>query len=186
MKLTLNLASRRYMNRRALNYGFYAALSLLLLFCLWSGYGLMAEKRLLQKNQQQIVKLSRQLEELRGGPVKPLNAAERKELETKFAAAGKILAQDAFRWSRLLDRMETLLPAGVSLDSFQPNFDKDSLEISGRARTLKEMRQFLDRLMKKSDFGKVFLKSHSRIKVKDFAATERAAIRFSISMQGVF
>lgn len=186
MKFTLNLASRRYVNRRALNHGFLTALVLLFLFCAWSGYNLLGENDVLQTNLLKAAEYRTQLDKLRGGPVKPLTADERSRLEAEFKAANRLLDQDAFRWTRLLDRMEGLVPQGVSLVSFRPDFDKDSLALGGNARSLTEMRQFLDRLMKKGNFEEVLLQNHSRIKVTDYAGEEREAISFSISLQGVF
>ncbi len=186
MKLTLNLASRRYVNRRALNHGFIAAAALLVLFCLWSLVGLIEQHELLKQNRQQVAEIEQQLRVLRGGPVKPLSEEERSRIEAQFLIAQRLLEQDAFRWTKLLDRMEALLPAGVSINSFRPDFGKDSLALDGQARSLKEMRQFLDRLLKKGGFQQVYLNSHSRTKVRDYADNEREAVTFSVQLQGVF
>jgi Tfp pilus assembly protein PilN len=45
--------------------------------------------------------------------------------QTEFANAQ--LAERAFSWSELLDRLERVLPANVRLQSISPTFDKDGL-----------------------------------------------------------
>lgn len=186
MKFNLNLASRHYMNKRAVNQGFLAVVCLLLIFCGWTLNNLAAEYRSLQLERQHQAEVDRQLQNLRGEPKKPLSAKERAALENEFDVVEKLLARDAFRWTSVLDRMEKLLPAGVSLSGFNPDYEKGSLALAGRARNLKQMRVFLGRLLKNTDFKEVYLNSHSRIKVKDYADQEREAIAFSIELEGVF
>lgn len=186
MKFNLNLASRRYVNKRALNYGFLIVFAVLFLFVAWKMNVLLTGNRSLQLNQQQLVETQRQLQKLRGGPHKILTSKEREKLKSEYVVAAGLLSQDAFRWTRLLDRMEKLLPEGVSLSGFTPDYKKKSLTLNGRATNLKKMRIFLDRLLKKGDFKEVFLKSHSRTKVRDHAGTERSAISFSLQLEGVF
>ncbi len=186
MKFNLNLASRRYANKRALNHGFLAALCLLLLFSGWSIVDLMQENARLRQNEEAVSEASQQLRVLRGGPKKPLSPAERAELEKEHAVIKDLLDQDAFRWTALLDRMERLLPVGVSLSGFNPDFKKKSLSIRGLSRDLELMRKFLDQLEKNGDFKQVYIKNHARTMVKDYADNEREAISFSIQLEGVF
>lgn len=186
MKFTLNLASRRYINKRALSNGFVAALCLLLLVGAWLVNALVVNSGTLTQERQRLAEVNQQLQALRGGPQKTLSPAERAELEQKFLVVAELLKQDAFRWTELLDRMENLLPEGVTLSGFRPNYKKKSLALSGRARSLKEMRLFLDRLLKDKSFAQVYINNHSRIKVKDYADNEREAISFTFQLEGVF
>ncbi len=186
MKFNLNLASRRYLNKRALKNGFIAAVCLLLLLGGWQINALVAGNHTLQLTQERLQELQGRIEKLRGGPQKTLTVAQRAALEKEFSVATELLAQDAFRWTALLDRMEKLLPAGVSLSGFSPDYKKNVLALTGRARSLKEMRLFLDRLLKDKGFAQVYLKNHSRITVTDYADTEREAISFSLQLEGVF
>ncbi len=186
MKFNLNLASRRHVNKRVLNHAFVATLCLLLIFGAWQVNLLLTSTWELQQNRQQKDAVDQELRVLRGGPKEPLSATERSALEQKFEAVAQLQQQDAFRWTELLDRMEELLPAGVSLQGFRPNYTKKTLSLSGRARSLEKMRLFLDRLLKDKGFEQVYLKNHSRITVKDYAGKERAAIAFSIQLEGIF
>jgi type IV pilus assembly protein PilN len=186
MKLNLNLASRRYVNNRLVTYGFLGSALLLVLLALWFGQTLVSQRGKIALYQQQAQETSRQLNRLRGEPQKPLSVAERAALEEQFTQAQHLLKRDAFRWTALLDQMEGLLPDGVSLAGFRPDYAKNRLALTGRARSLDEMRAFLDRLLKDRRFKRVFLQNHSRIMVKDYANQERQAIAFSLELDGVF
>ncbi len=186
MKLNLNLASRRYVNKFALQRGFWVLLCLLLVFIGWQVNTLLIDNQTLQQNQQRVQELKRQLQTLQGAPRKPLTEEKRKDLEKKYKRVKDLLDLDAFRWTALLDRMETLLPDGVSLHGFKPDYAKKSLAITGYARDLGKMRLFLDRLLKNEKFAQVYLKRHQRITVKDYAAKDREVISFSIQIEGVF
>ncbi len=186
MKLNLNLASRRYVSKRALQQGFVAVTVILLFFGAWEVSTLISSNNALQVNQQHLGEVKFQLQELRGGPQKTLSIEERAALEKSYSIAVDLLKRDAFRWTALLDRMEGLLPVGVSLTDFKPAYKKKSLSLNGQARSLKEMRIFLDQLLKSKDFAQVYLKGHSRIKVRDYADAERGAISFSLQLEGVF
>lgn len=186
MKLNLNLASRRYVNKRALDQGFVAAFCLLLLFCGWSLFSLLQENAALRLQQDEVSEVAQQIQALRGGPEKTLTPAQKLALEKEYAIVKELLDQDAFRWTSLLDKMENLVPEGVNFNGFRPDYNKKSLAISGRARDLKQMRKFLDQLIKDGGFEQVFLKSHSRLKVRDYADVERDAITFSVQLEGVF
>jgi len=186
MKFDLNLASRRDVNKRALHYGFVAALCILILFGGWEVNTLIANNNALQLNQQRLAETNQRLQALRGGPIKTLSTEERATLEKEHSAVAELLTMDAFRWTELLDRMEKLLPDGVSLKSFTPDYKKKSLDLSGEARSLKGMRLFLDRLLKNEKFEQVYLESHARVKVRDYAGNEREAISFSLQIEGIF
>jgi type IV pilus assembly protein PilN len=186
MKFTLNLASRGYVNKRALKGGFIAVLCVLLIIAGWETQTFLAGSKGLQLNRQRLAEAQQELQKLRGGPRKALSSAERAQLEAEYRIVLDLLSLDAFRWTALLDRMETLLPDGVSLNGFQPDYKKKSLTLTGRAVSLKEMRQFLDRLLKNGDFKQVYLQNHSRIKVRDYAGVEQPAITFSLQIEGVF
>jgi len=186
MKFNLNLASRSYVNNRALQYGFIAAVCILLLVGGWNINTFISSNTALHINQQRLAETNLQIQLLRGGPTKTLSIEERAALELEYSTVVKLLQLDAFRWTQLLDRIESLLPEGVNLKSFNPDYKKKSLNLVGDARSLKKMRQFLDRLLKNENFKQVYLQSHSRTKVRDYADNERDAISFSLLIEGVF
>ena len=186
MKFHLNLASRRYFNRQAVTTAFGVLFIGLLLLSGWSLAGIIGDQKKVRTYQLRLEEEQRKIDALRGGPKTPLTAKERKDLEGQFEVVAGILAQDNFRWTALLDRMEALVPSGVILTGLRPDYEKDRLALAGQAEDLKKMRRFLDRLLKKGGFAEVLLKNHSKVKVKDYANREREAIAFSIELEGVF
>ncbi|MFA5516514.1 MAG: PilN domain-containing protein [Desulfuromonadales bacterium] len=185
MLLRLNLASRTYVNRRAL-YGFYAIfgglLILLLLFNLDYLWRLRAHGG---KIAVQLAEVELKLDQ-RGvaDPDIAPDAWERRRREVAFA--NEILLRDGFRWTEMLDRLEAVALDGISIRVLQPDFKKKSLSLSGDARGVRELRQFIDRLLAAPSFSEVYLLNQSTVKVMDALGGEHQGIAFSIDLKGVF
>ncbi len=186
MLLQINLASRTYVNRRAL-YGSYAVvgglLCLLLLFNI----------DFLLRLQAHGAKMTAQLAEVeatlldQGGRKDPAIAPEElKKRQKDVAFANEILMREGFRWTELLDRLEDVAVDGISIRALQPNFKEKSLSLSGVAREVRDLRRYIDRLIAESSFSEVYLLSQSTVKIKDNLGGEHQAIAFSIDLKGVF
>lgn len=157
MKLTLNLASRTYLNRRALRfvYGVVALLLLLLLGALVYGY--LRDYRQLGQVEQWLVELETR-GEIESAPKRPpLSATERERLLSDVDFANGILRMDGFRWTRLLDQLEGVLPETVGIEAIRPDYAKGSFSLTGQARDLDALRQFLDNLSASPEFSDVYL-----------------------------
>lgn len=185
MKLTLNLASRTYLNRRAL-YAFYLVVSGILGLLLALGIGLHV------RNQAQVRQIRGQLAELgresagatmaEGVTFTPA-AYEKMLAEIRFA--NEILVQDSFRWTVLLDRLEEVVPQNVAIGSIQPDYKGNSLSLTGLAKGVEDLQQFLDKLITSAYFSDVYLLQQSRL--KEAGQSEGAgAISFSIVVRGAF
>jgi len=182
MKLTLNLASRRYLNERALKWA-YLLLLLLFVFLL-----LMQAREYLQSRQQGLVyqkNIAKLEEQLQGKIPKRFTAAQIATQQKDYARAESMLQDDAFRWTALFDRLEGLLPSNVSIQSFSPNYKSNSLVISGVAKNLIDLQDLLDNLHADS-FSQVFLQNQNRVEVLDYQDNKRPALAFSILLEGVF
>ena len=160
--LHLNLASRPYRDYRPL-YAVVVVTSLLIAFMLLNnietGYRYVHETR---ATRDKISQIDRQIEvenrrteeanqRLRGVNVKLL--AE----QAQFVNAR--LAERAFSWSELLDRLERVLPDDVRIESVSPSFAKDGmvhLTLLGVAKTGYGMTNTLDRLNRDSRFASAF------------------------------
>lgn len=185
MKLTLNLASRTYLNRRAL-VTFYWILTAALL-------GLLAFNLLFfYRSQVQAQQIKARLEELdhdlaKGqGEAQTFNQQAYEELLTQVDAANDIITKDSFRWSDLLGHLEQLVPEGVALRSIQPDFKDSSLELQGVAKDIPQLRTFLDLLVADERLGQATLLQQARIQVKDAAGLESDVVAFSIVVKGAF
>ena len=182
MKLSINLASRRYFNQHVLKLILSCAIVLLLLILAMQG------NTYLQNHQQALLyqtHLDSLQEQLRGKLPERLTPEELAEQHQAFEQAKKLLQRDAFRWTALFDRMEGLLPAGVSLRSFNPDYGKNSLLINGVARNLKNLQTLLDNLQS-AQFNQVYLENQGEVDVDNGRGGKRKALSFSISLKGVF
>lgn len=160
--LHLNLASRPYRDYRPL-YAVVVVTSLLIAFMLLNnietGYRYVHETR---ATREKIDQIDRQIEienrrteeanqRLRGVNVKLLAD------QAQFVNAR--LAERAFSWSELLDRLERVLPDDVRIESVSPSFSKDGLvhlTLVAIAKTGNGMTGTLDRLNRDPRFANAF------------------------------
>lgn len=182
MKLTLNLAGRTYLNRRALRfaYGFVALLLLLLLSALVYSY--LRDYRQLTQVEQWLAEL-----ETRAGavstPARPaLSGTERERLLSDVDFANGILRMDGFRWTRLLDRLERVLPETVGIQAIRPDYAKGSFSLTGQARDLDALRRLLDNLSASPEFSDVYLRQQARRDDPDGGSL----LGFSLDVKGAF
>lgn len=182
MRLTLNLASRRYVNERALKLACLTLTFILVLLLIFQGQVFLQTREHNLAYQANIEKLQ---EQLRGKIPKRFTKEQIALQQQEFAQAKAILQEDSFRWTALFDRMERLLPQNVSISSFNPNYKAGSLVISGVAQNLIDLQDLLDNLHADS-FSQVFLKSQNQIEVFDYQGQKRSALQFAIQLEGVF
>jgi len=182
MKLTLNLASRSYVNERALRIG-CLVISLLLLLLL--GFQLRNGLQSREQNTGLRTEIAQLRQQLKGKIPRRFTKAQIALQQQEFGRAQALLSRDAFRWTALFDRMEALLPENVSIRSFNPNYKDKNLQIVGIARSLTDLQTLLDNLHG-DNFKQVFLKNQNQIEVLDYVDKKRTALEFSIQLQGVF
>jgi type IV pilus assembly protein PilN len=182
MKLTLNLASRSYLNRRAL-YFVYLVLAALLLLLL--GAGMYSYLR----SHQRVGQLNARLAELEGAhkageeSVKAvLTGPEQESLVADIKFANEILNMDGFRWTRLLDRLEAVLPEQVGIQAINPEYKEGSFSLTGHARDVEDLRNLLDNMSASPDFSDVYLLQQSREETPE----GETLLSFSLVVKGAF
>lgn len=166
--LHLNLASRPYRDYRPV-YAVVVVVSILIAFMLLNnietGYRYARETR---TTRDKISRIEQQTEtenhravdtaqRLRGVNVKVL--AE----QAQFVNAR--LAERAFSWSELLDRLERIMPDDVRIDSISPSFSKDGtvhLALQATAKNSQGMVHTLDQLNRDNRFANAFPTSESK------------------------
>ncbi len=183
MKISINLASQRYLlNQPALKL-ILSGIILLLLVLLALQANAYLEYR--QLATQHLTHLQTLQEQLHGKLPERLTAAELTAKQQAYQRAEALLQRDAFRWTELFDRMEKLLPDGVSLRSFDPDYAKNSLSILGIARTLTELQALHDNLQE-AQVQQVYLENLGEVEVDNGRGGKRKALNFSIRLEGVF
>jgi len=183
MKLTLNLASRTFVNRRAL-FGIYtllgSALGLLLVFNLvffWRS----------QLHLRQVREHLTELEQVAGGATGEkgggMTAASYEQMLERIHFANEVLAQDSFRWTALLSHLEEVVPKKVAVSGIQPDYKERSLRIAGLARGIEDLREFLDNLNDSPYFKEVYLLQQDRVKR---GASGLGGVSYSIVVKEAF
>ena len=180
MKLSINLASRRHLNQRAIR---------LVLGCLIGGLALVLvfQGNIYLRDRQQMLEYRARLaelqEQLRGKLPQRLTPADFADQRLAYERAETLLERDAFRWTALFDQMEALLPEGISLRSFRPDHAKNSIALHGVAKDLSSLQALLDKLHE-GPFSRVYLENQGTVDVDDGRGGKRPALSFSISLAG--
>ncbi len=182
MKLSINLASRRYLNQRALMFILYCVIAFLIIVLLFQGQAFLNSRQLAHEYQGHLDSLRVQLDGKRPRRLSPEDLVEQRQA---YDQAELLLRRDAFRWTALFDRMEKLLPDGISLRSFSPDYAKNSLLLNGVARDLSSLQTLIGKLQA-DRFEQVYLKNQGEVDVDDGRGGKRTALSFSISLEGVF
>lgn len=182
MKLTINHASRRYVNEDALKWGGRVIALLMLIIIVLQLSTVLTLRTQNSENQLEIATLEQQL--VSDDSIR-LDEGQLSRQKQEIIQAQIILQKDAFRWTGLFDRMEELLPKEVSIRSFNPNYKSNNLMLTGVAVQLSDLQEFINNLHADS-FTRVLLKSQGRIEVTDSSGRKRPALAFSILLEGLF
>ncbi|PLY04775.1 MAG: hypothetical protein C0622_02260 [Desulfuromonas sp.] len=182
MKLSINLASRRYVNQRAMQMVFILLVLALVAILLLQGNSLLQDYQLSQSYRTHLAELQK---ELKGTLPERLSPAEIAERRLLYEQADVLLTRDSFRWTVLFDKMEKLTPDGVSYQGFTPDYEKSNLKVSGVAKDLAALQSLLDNLYA-AGFDQVYLRNKGESSVDDGRGGKRLALTFSLDVEGVF
>lgn len=181
MKLTLNLASRTYLNRRALRFSYLAVIALLLLLTAVNLYGYLRSYAQVGQLNARLGELERQQKKPQG-EVRKMSPQEQQALSTDVDFANQILKMDGFRWTQLLDHLEEVVPERVSVRGIRPDFRQGSFTLTGYARKVDDLRGFLDNLHASTGFSDVYLLQQAEQDQQDGSRL----LNFSIVVKGAF
>lgn len=159
MRLTINLATRQYVNMRLLNIGLALALALL------AGM-LVLRVREIAYNQVELGQV-RHLAATAGerpGALK-VSEAQLQEVQKRISFANALIAKKSVNWLALLDHLEEVVPSGVTLSEITPGSQGNSITLGGIATGFGGIRAFIENLEKSSYFSDVFLMSQAETKV---------------------
>jgi type IV pilus assembly protein PilN len=160
MRLTINLATRIYLNMRRLNLIVAAALAVLGILLLLNLYLIVTGVRDKERLKGEIAQLE--------GKEKSEKSAEIPEkdyqaLIGRIRFANGIIERKTLDWLSLLDKLEGVVPEGVAITSVQPSPKEGNLKLSGVARNFGALRKFVETLEESGEFTGVYLLSHSEV-----------------------
>lgn len=184
MKLTLNLASKKHLDRQTV----YVAYGVILAFL---GMLLLLNLNTVIRGQMQVSTLRGHLSKLEDDAGKgakgalAVSPARMQQTQDEVAFANELLEKDSFRWTEMLNHLEEVVRRGISIRSISPDYKEGGLKVSGLARDGKTLRQFIDRIEASDHFAEVFLFRQANVEV-DYRKRKRRAVSFSLELKGVF
>jgi type IV pilus assembly protein PilN len=158
MRLTINLATRRYVNLRQLNVALLAAFVLL---------GALAVFKSVEIGRNQ-AELSRVRALIQGtatgeGGVR-VSEAQLKAQGVRIQFANQAIDKKSVNWIGLLDRLEEVVPAGVALSTVTPE-PLQVVKIGGSALSFANLRTLLENMEHSKNFSEVYLLAQGEAKV---------------------
>jgi type IV pilus assembly protein PilN len=169
MKLTINLATRRYVNLRQLNG---------LLLCGFVLLGSLALFKAVEvgRNAAELSRIRNLIQGTgtRDGGVR-ISEAQLKSQEARIQFANQAIDKKSVDWVTLLDRLEDVVPAGVALSKIAPDAKqelskiapdaKQAVELAGVAHSFTNLRALLENMEHSKNFSEVYLLAQSEAKV---------------------
>jgi len=164
MRLTTNLATRIYINKRRLNYFIAGALILLTLLLLVNGSKIATGFGDKGRLEQGIKVLEGKARETKGSSVPE---KEYHALLSGIKFANGIIEQKTFDWLTLFDQLESVVPDGIAIVSIEPSPKDNELKLAGMARNFGNLRKFVENLEESTYFTEVYLVSQSNTQGPD-------------------
>jgi Tfp pilus assembly protein PilN len=131
---------------------------------------------------ERLGELERQLHVEKAPVPRKMTPLEQEQLVADVEFANDVLKKDGFRWTFLLDRLEDVVPEQVYIRGIRPNYREGSFSLTGNARSVNDLRTFLDNLSGSADFNDVYLLQQARQENK----AGGGLIAFSLVVKGAF
>ena len=182
MKYTINLARRSYVNKKALYLGYLVCGIILVAGLLYNAGYYFKLRSQINTTEVRLAELEEKVLASQGTNVADYSAARYEKVLTQIKVANGILNRDSFRWTALLDQMEQVVPGKVKIQSISPDHEKRMVRISCVAKNLKDMKRFLDNLIKSKKYSDVLLLDQAIGK----SDGSKAGLQFSVELLGAF
>jgi len=169
MKLTTNLATRRYINLPQVNLVLLLGFALLVTLALFK----VAE---IARNAAELSRLETLITGTgQGERSTRVSETQLKAQEARIRFANGAIEKKSVNWLILLDHLEEVVPDGVALTQIAP--DQQLLKITGAARSFANLRTLMENMERSQHFSEVYLLSQSDTKV----GLTQEGLQFSIS-----
>lgn len=177
MQFTINLATKTYINPKKLTLTISACIIVLLFF-------LFINISIFVFNIGEITRFNNaavDLEAKHKTPARAVTENEYAKLLASIKQANGIIERRAFNWIGLLDRLESVVPEGVTLSAVEPNVKEKTLKLSGAALNFKSLQRLMENIEGSSFFSDVYLLNQN-----EFSAVENIkGISFNITCKFV-
>jgi len=171
MNLNINLATRVYVNFKQVNLILILSF---LLCCSWLTFNLyIFVSNLEEMNKYSEYKRKKGM----GGEGKVISDAEYNKFLDKVKTVNSILYKRSYDWLSLLENLEQLVPAGVSLRALDPSTKGETLRLSGTATGFSSIRKFIENLEGSKKFTEIYLTDQSNVRIDE----KRKAVNFTVT-----
>jgi type IV pilus assembly protein PilN len=163
MHLTINLATRSYVDVRKLYLAIIVAGVLLLTVLFFTGAGLISDTAEVNRLTEEIAVLDGKQRTTE----KAVSAKDYQALLDRIRFANSVIDKKSANWLQLLDRFETVVPDGITLTAIEPDSRDQTVKVSGVALNFKKIRTLVETMESSKDFSAVYLTGQTEIRVAD-------------------
>ncbi len=178
MRTGLNLATRRYYDRRKLRRFLYFFASLMIVAAIAGIVMFFMFNRERDRLNTEIMNFDKRL----AGHPEGMSDNEVADRRQKVAAINKVLEKRRIPWLQLLDSIEAATPSGVAYTQILPDDANKNIKLAGKARNLAVLSNLLEKLGKTGNIRKpILLSTTSDAGTATAEATIKPGINFTIS-----
>ncbi len=178
MRITINLATRIYLDHRLLNRFGYCAITLLLALSGWNISRISSNMGEKSRLNAELTAIQNKLEPKPGG----ISETDVTRQKTRVRFYNEIIERKNTNWLNMLETFENNTPAGISLSLLAPEKNQGEWKLEGYAKTFAFVQQYLEKLEASKNFSNVLLLSH-----RNFISGDKAhGVQFTISCKVLF
>jgi type IV pilus assembly protein PilN len=179
MRLTINLATRIYINTKRLNLFIAGAVTLLTLLLLFNISNVATDFAEMRRLENETAALEGKASSAQSAVVPD---KEYQTLLARIRLANGIIEKKTFNWLALLDKLEVVVPDGIALVSIEPNPKDGILKLAGIAKNFGSLRKFMENLEDSKYFTEVYLVSQAETQV----SAGQKGINFTVTAKALY
>jgi type IV pilus assembly protein PilN len=177
MRVTINLATRTYIDQRLIRRGVICCMAVMLVLTVWNVTRFSSNLGELSRLRSEIAAYEEKLNSRPAGVSE--NDFNRQLSSIRFY--NSVIERKTYNWLGLLEQLENATPEGIALVSLGPEPKTGTLKIEGRAKGFAQVRAYVERLEDSKNFRDILLLSHSDVIVGE----KTRGVQFTISCRKV-
>ncbi len=176
MRLSINLATRTYLNSRQLNLIFALTFFVLIVLLFMNVRQIFNDIGEENRIKGEIAAM-----DLKAGITrKQIPDQDYQRLVSHILFANNVIALKSFSWLALFDQLESVVPEGVALKQIEPDpKGKGVVKLAGLTQSFSRLRTLLENMEQSQNFSGIYLLSQSDTKVGE----SQKGITFTITCQ---
>jgi type IV pilus assembly protein PilN len=163
MQFKINLATRTYINKKKVNSTIAAAIMVLLFLFL-------VQIKIYSRNAGEISRISSLKTADDAGFKKKVPGFTEKDyvkLTNDIKFCNSLIEKKTYDWVGLLNRLESVVPDGLTLTSLEPDSEEHTLKLTGNSLNFGVMRHFMENLEASDFFSNVYLYKQDEKETKE-------------------